>query len=83
MKRTLIQIDDETYGRLRRQAFRTERSVSAIVRDFIARGLAEEHERARPMRVEDFASVAAGRSDDAGLAPVSERHDEALAAIYK
>ena len=79
MKRTLIQLDEETHRRLKRQAFREERSLSAVVRDLIAKAL-DANAPARPTRVAQFSSVGAGRTKQGRLAPVSERHDEALAA---
>lgn len=77
MKRTLIGFDDETYRRLRQYAFRHERSIASVVREMVAKSL---HARTpRPGRASQFASVRAGRSKQGRLAPVSERHDEALA----
>ena len=78
MKRTLVQFDAETYRRLRQQAFRQERSVSSLVRELVARGLADD-QRPKPIRARDFLSVRAGRSQRGRLSPVSEKHDEALA----
>lgn len=84
MRRTLIQLDEETYRRLRQHAFRQERSISAVVREMIARGLEGDASRHRRTRLSQFASVRAGRSKQGRLAPVSEKHDEALAkAIEK
>jgi hypothetical protein len=80
MKRTLVQFDDETYRRLRQAAFRQERSMSSVVRELVARGLEPGGVRRKQARLRDFASVGAGRSKQGGLSPVSERHDEALAA---
>lgn len=81
MKRTLVQFDDVTYRRLRREAFRQERSMSALVRELVARGLDTTANRPKPTRARQLASVAAGRSKQGALAPVSERHDAALAVI--
>ena len=79
MKRTLIQLDEETFRRLRQRAFQQERSISALVRELVAKGLEGEraHDKAA-RRIEQFSSVRAGRSKQGKLAPVSERHDEAL-----
>ena len=79
MKRTLIQLDEETYRRLRQQAFRQERSISAVVREMVAKGLESDASRQRRTRLSQFASVRAGRSKQGRLAPISEKHDEALA----
>lgn len=83
MKRTLVQFDEETYRQLRQQAFRQERSISSVVRDMVTKGLEGEAVRKRPLRVSQFSSVRAGRSKQGRLSPVSERHDEALAAAFE
>ena len=83
MKRTLIQLDDETYRRLRQQAFRTERSVSSIVREMVAKGLDGDAPQKRRTHLADFASVRAGRSTQGALSPVSEKHDAAVAAAFE
>ncbi len=83
MKRTLIQFDEETYRTLRQQAFRQERSISSLVRELVARGLHGGAVRERPTRVSQFSSVRAGRSKQGRLSPVSEKHDQALAAAFE
>jgi plasmid stability protein len=80
MKRLLIQLEEETFRRLRERAFRQERSIASLVRELVARGLAEEAPSKRRTRASQFSSVGAGRSKQGLLAPVSERHDDALAA---
>ena len=82
MRRTLIQFDEETYRALRQRAFREERSVSSLVRDLVAKGLASDT-RERRTHVRQFASVRAGRSRQGRLSPVSERHDEALGTAFR
>lgn len=82
MKRTLVQFDEDTYNTLRRRAFREERSVSSLVREMVDQGL-KTAPAERPARVNRFSSVAAGRSKKTSAAPVSEAHDEALAAAFK
>lgn len=78
MKRTLVQFDEETYRQLRQRAFRQERSISALVRELVSKGLEGDAGRDRPTRVGQFSSVRAGRSPQGRLSPVSEKHDEAL-----
>lgn len=78
-----MQFDEETYRQLREQAFRQQRSISSLVREMVAKGLDTGRARKRPTRVNQLSSVRAGRSIDASLAPVSERHDEALAAVKR
>jgi plasmid stability protein len=82
MRRTLIQLDEDTYRKLRERAFRQERSLAAVVRELVARGLAGEAGRNRRPRVRQLSSVSAGRSTQGPLSPVSERHDEALGAAF-
>lgn len=77
MKRTLIQFDEDTYHKLRRHAFDKKQSISSVVRELVSRGL-DGPKRKTFTRVSQFASVAAGKSKQGRLSPVSERHDEAL-----
>ena len=81
MKRTLIQLDEDTYNKLRHRAFEQKRSISSVVRELIATGLQPAKPR-KHIRIKQFSSLGAGKSKQARLAPVSERHDEALAEIY-
>jgi len=78
MVRTQIQLDEETYRSARRVAFERHVSLSAVVREALAAAL---QGGSRPSRRADFSFVGAGRSRQGDLAPVSERHDEALAAL--
>jgi hypothetical protein len=83
MKRTLVQLDEETYRHLRQLAFRQDRSVSSLVREMVANGLAGGPTRKRLTRIEQISSVRAGRSTKGRrLSPVSEKHDEALASAF-
>jgi plasmid stability protein len=81
MKRTLIQFDEDTYHKLRHRAFEEKRSISSLARELIAKGLQPSKPKKRT-RIEQFSSVASGKSKQGRLAPVSVRHDEALAEIY-
>ena len=83
MKRSLIQFDEETYQKLRQRAFQQERSISSLVREIVVKKLEGNAGRARPRRVSQFLSVAAGRSQQGRLSPISEKHDEALAATFE
>jgi hypothetical protein len=78
VKRTRIQIDEETYEIPRRRAFEKGCSISSIVRDLLAQSL-RARKPGRKLAIKDFTFIAAGRSRQGRLAPVSERHDEALA----
>ena len=82
MKRALIQFDPDTYRRLRQQAFRQERSISSLVREIVANGL-EGNAGRKPTRASQLLSVGAGRSTPGRPAPISEKHDAALAAAFK
>jgi plasmid stability protein len=83
MKRTLIQLDEEIYRRLRQRAFREERSISSLVRELIADGLDGKTRRELPARATQLASVRSGRSRQTGSSPVSVDHDAALATAIK
>ena len=83
MKRALVQLDEQTYRKLRQRAFRQERSISSVVREMVAKGLADDAARERPTHIGQFSSVRAGRSKQRRLAPVSEKHDEALASAFE
>jgi plasmid stability protein len=82
MRRTLVQFDEDTHRELRRQAFSQHRSMASLVRELVVRGLDHRAGRPRAARAARFASVGAGRSRQSGAAPVSEHHDEALAAAF-
>lgn len=83
MKRVLIQLDEDSHRKLRQRAFRQERSVSSVIREIVSNSLAEEASRERRTHVRQFASVRAGRSKQGRLSPVSEKHDDALAAAIE
>lgn len=78
MKRTQIQIDPPIYEALRRRAFEQGRSLSALVRESLAEYLGVG-KRSPRLTSRNFSFVGAGRTRQGRLAPVSERHDEALA----
>jgi hypothetical protein len=83
MRRALVQFDEDTYRKLGQRAFRQERSISSLVRELVGRGLDGGKAPERPTSVSQFSSVRAGRSKQGRLSPVSEQHDEALAAAFK
>lgn len=78
MKRTQIQLDERTYETLRRRAYERGSSISALVRNALARSL-ETRTSKRRLTIKQFTFVGAGRSRQGKLSPVSERHDEAMA----
>ncbi len=77
MKRTQIQIDEETHAALRRASYEQGRSVSALVRETLSRAYGGRPQ-GKPRPRKDFCFIGAGRSAQGNLAPISERHDEAL-----
>jgi hypothetical protein len=77
MRRMQIQLDEPTYQLLRKHAFERGMSMAALLREALHQYLGLP---SRPMRFEEFTFVASGCSEQADLAPVSERHDEALDA---
>ena len=77
MRRTQIQIDEETHAALRRASYELGRSVSSLVRETLSRAYGGRPQK-KPRQRKDFPFVGAGRSAQGRLAPVSERHDEAL-----
>jgi hypothetical protein len=83
MRRTLVQFDEETYRKLREQAFRQERSISSVVREFVLRGLEGPTSPQAITRVNQLLSVRAGRSKQRRSSPVSEQHDDALATAFE
>jgi predicted transcriptional regulator len=81
MKRTQIQLDEETYSTVKRLAYERGRSFSSVVRETLARSLGGRAGKRRTTSRE-FPFVGAGRSIQHGRSPVSERHDEALAEAF-
>ncbi|MBI3455483.1 MAG: ribbon-helix-helix protein, CopG family [Candidatus Rokubacteria bacterium] len=82
MRRTQIQLDEQSYETLRRRAFERGCSISALVRELLAQSLGGQTPRRR-LTVKDFPFVGAGRSRQGRLSPVSERHDEAFAEALR
>lgn len=81
MKRTQIQLDDETYAAVRRKAYEEHRSISSVVRDALREKFGSKGKRRLTLR--SFPFIGAGGTRQGKLSPVSERHDEALAkALY-
>jgi len=70
-----VTIDEETFAKIRARAHREGRSIAAVIREMLQRGLVERRDgRARPVR---WTSAGAGRS---GHGRISELHDEVLAS---
>lgn len=82
MRRTQIQIEEETYQLLRRRAFERGKSVASIVRELLNESLGAK--RGRSFRIEDLRFIGIGHSEPSPFDPISERHDEYLGeALYQ
>ena len=81
MKRTQVQLDEPTYELLRKKAFERCASMSAVIRDALEEYLGAA--ATPPRQLEDFRFIASGRRRQGKLAPISERHDEALAEDFR
>ncbi len=79
MKRAQIQLDEPTYQALRRRAYDQKKSMASVARALLSDALGVGPPKKLSMK--DFPFVGCGTSDQGSLSPVSERHDEALAAI--
>jgi len=71
-------LDEQTHAALRRLAYEQGKSMAPIIRGTLARSFGAKANR-RPKALRQYPFVGSGRSNQKGLAPVSERHDEALA----
>jgi len=80
MKRTQIQLDEDTYEALRRKAFEKGCSISSYVREVLAYSMGTGTAK-RPRRQQDSRFIGDGTSRQGRLEPVSERHDDALAEV--
>jgi predicted DNA-binding protein len=79
MKRTQIQMDEETYRRLKEEAHARGASMAELVREALRAylGLAPKGKKT----LKDFSFIGSGSSKQGDLQPVSECHDEALGAV--
>lgn len=82
MRRTQVQLDERTYEMLRREAFERGRSMSSLVREYLARSMGSAPSRRR-RSIKAFTFIGAGHSRQGRLAPVSERHDAAMAEALR
>ena len=77
MKRTQIQLDEPTYEVLKKRAYERRVSMSTVVREALRSYL--EAPSGAGWRIEDLTFIRSAASDAGDLAPLSVRHDEALA----
>jgi hypothetical protein len=82
MKRTQIQLDEQDYDVLRRKAFMEKKSIAGLIREIVKKEITDAGQR-RPASIKDFSFVAAGKSRQGRLRPVSVRHDEALEEAFQ
>jgi len=75
VKRIQLLLPEDLYERLRVEAHSRRVSVASVIREALASTFGMHR---RPKGIEDFSFVGAGKSEQGELAPVSERHDEAL-----
>lgn len=78
VKRTQLQLDDRLHEALRRRAFEEGCSMAELARRLLGE-LLGTRQSPQPAALRDFTFVAAAESTQGDLAPVSERHDDALA----
>lgn len=76
MVRTQIQLDEETFERVRGIAFRERISISEVIRRCVRQALSSGPEVGRPRELSFIGAGASGRTD------LSERHDEALSEDF-
>jgi Arc/MetJ-type ribon-helix-helix transcriptional regulator len=81
MIRTQVQIPEDQYRELKKLAAERDVSISALVREGIAKVIGDDERKEKWKRF----LAAAGTFDDPNAARdrVSERHDEILAEIWK
>jgi plasmid stability protein len=75
MKRTQIQLDDETHAALRKIAYESGASMASVVRDTLSRALGTDR---RGKKKPKLTFIGMGASRHPRLEPVSENHDEAF-----
>ena len=73
-------LPEHVYERLRVEAHSRRVSMASVIREALASSFSM---RRRPRGIEDFSFVGSGESEQGGLSPVSERHDEALEEALK
>ena len=77
---TQIQLEDEVYERVKLRALSEKRSTESVICEAVDRYVAEPS--TRKLTLADFTFIGSGQSDGIGPHPLSERHDEALAATH-
>lgn len=79
MHRTMLQLDEPLYGRLKNEAFEKGVSLSALVRELLSKALGLAGRRKKKMLISQFKFIGCGRSREKLDA---EKHDEYLAEDF-
>jgi metal-responsive CopG/Arc/MetJ family transcriptional regulator len=82
MKRVSIVLDNDLYEILRDQASREKKSIAGMIREIVRKDILQS-DRHRSSSVKNLTFISIGRSNQAPLKPVSERHDEALEEVFQ
>ena len=75
MKRTQLQLDEDTYQLLRTKAFEQGITMAAMIREILHQFVSAPN---KPTPLKDFTFIGSGSAAPSNLHPISERHDEAL-----
>lgn len=76
MKRTQIQLDEQTFERIRERAFRERASIAQVIRRALIQHISEGPAKRGGIT---FSFVGSGRSRRKGSGRIAERHDDELA----
>jgi hypothetical protein len=82
MKRSQIQLEEKTFEALRQRAFQEKKSIAGLIRELINKEMSPEVQP-KALSLKDFRFIGAGKSFQGSLAPVSERHDQALEKAFQ
>ena len=82
MRRAQIQLEEETFEVLRQRALQEKKSIAGLIRELIDKEMALQSQK-KPLSPKDFRFIAAGKSLQGFLKPVSERHDQALEEAFQ
>ena len=81
MKRTQIQLDEETFEQLRRTAYERRTSMAEVIREAVAEYLVDGKKGSaeRKLTLADFPWIGMVKAGDTGPVNWSEDHDDILA----
>ena len=81
MKRTQIQLDENTWEALRERAFKEKSSVAALIRGFLQSQVVPAKKK-KKLSMKDFTFIGIGKSRGKGSGKISVDHDEELAKAF-